>query len=297
MPEYSGAIPTHSVPTRHQVEAARHVAALLSPRGSHADEVRESYWRHATGGSLPPSDLVAGEQLLDACGLVIRQDGRLIPKPELSEILDGTPEDAAFAIAYRLVTANRGVVVGGSSDMGVESLFPDALERERFLVMVGQHHDEVLRRELGSIGEEVVVTTAREELNRLGRKDLAKEVRRLSLQSDQLGYDVSAPRVDGPSRLLEVKATLMDVASESDTVVCHLTRNEIRIGLQYPDQWALVVCGVIDVQSRTGAVVGWIAAVPIYEMLPVDGPRAAWEVAQVRIPRENLSPGLPRPSV
>ncbi len=44
----------------------------------------------------------------------------------------------------------------------------------------------------------------------MGRSDLARDVRRVSLLSDQLGYDVNAPRVAGPPRLLEVKATTVE---------------------------------------------------------------------------------------
>ena len=56
-------------------------------------------------------------------------------------------------------------------------------------------------------GEDLVVDAARAELQQLGHADLACSLCRVSLTSDQLGYDVTAPRVGGPPRLLEVKTS------------------------------------------------------------------------------------------
>ena len=76
-------------------------------------------------------------------------------------------------------------------------------------------------------------------------------VRHLSLESDQLGYDVSAPRIGGPSRLIEVKATTVP----AETIAVYLSRNEAETGLRYPD-WSLVVCSVTDAGgAREGEIV------------------------------------------
>jgi len=84
-----------------------------------------------------------------------------------------------------------------------------------------------MRREVGEIGEDIVTGAARSELLDLGHADLARAVRRVSLISDQLGYDVVAPRVGGPNRLLEVKAT---TGPHDDPIRIHLSRNEAAVG-------------------------------------------------------------------
>ena len=59
-------------------------------------------------------------------------------------------------------------------------------------------------------------------LRALGHHDLARAVRRVSLVSDQLGYDIRAPHIERPPRLLEVKAT---TSVANDVFSCFVSRN------------------------------------------------------------------------
>jgi|SRR5215467_3620341 len=285
------------LPTRHLIRAALRVASVLDPRGSALADVRESYWRHATGGTLAPADLRSGERLLVACGLVEEREGLLHPRPELLDLLSGTTDDAIAHITYRTLTADTtaGEMPTAPSDPHLVELIPDAVRREELLLLLNRQFDDIRRREVGAIGEELVVASARDELNELGRPDLARQVRHVSLQSDQLGYDISAPRVHGPSRLLEVKATTSPISDNQ--VVVYLTRSEIEVGLRYPEQWALVVCHVTSVEDRRGDIRGWSRAAALATMLPTDSHSARWETAAVRVSPELLEPGLPRPSL
>lgn len=288
---------TRGLPTPHVIRAALHVASVLDPRGSALADVHESYWRHATGGTFPPADLRSGERLLVACGLVEEREGLLHPRPELLELLSGTTDDAIAHITHCTLAADTttGEMPTAPSDPHLVELVPDPGRREELLLLLKRRFDDIRRREVGAIGEELVVASARDELNELGRTDLAREVRHVSLQSDQLGYDISAPRINGPPRLLEVKAT---ISSTSDNeVVVYLTRSEIEVGLRYPEQWALVVCHVTSVGDRRGDVRGWSHAAALATMLPTDSHSARWETAAVRVSLELLEPGLPRPSV
>jgi len=285
------------LPTRHLIRAALHVASVLDPRGSAAADLHESYWRHATGGTLPPTDLRSGERLLIACGLAEERAGLLHPKPELLDLLSGTTDDAIAHITYCIlaVGTTAGEIIPTRTDAHLVELIPDPGRREELLLLLQRRFDDIRRRETGAIGEELAVAAARDELNELGRPDLAREVRHVSLQSDQLGYDISAPRVNGPPRLLEVKATTSP-ASDNQVVV-YLTRNEIEVGLRYPEQWALVVCHVTSVGDRHGDVHGWARAAALASVLPTDSHSARWETASVRVSPELLEPGLPRPSM
>lgn len=283
-------------PTRYLIRAALHVASLLDDTGSRVSEAHESYWVHATGGVFPPPDLQAGERLLVASGLVKERDAALFPTRELLDLLSGTIDDAVVAIAARLMTAataraNRPLVL--DADESIVALVPDPQRREELLTALARHWDDSLRREIGAIGEEIVTATARDELASLGHPELSRHVRRVSLESDQLGYDISAPRTSGPPRLLEVKATATQLA---DFVVIHLTRHEFETGRRYPDDWALVICSVTDVANRSGHVLGWCPAQTLERAVPADSSAGRWESAELRLALDHLDQNLPRPA-
>lgn len=272
------------------------VAALLDLRGSPVVDAHESYWRHATGGLFPPADLECGERLLVDCGLVVERDGVLHRSPQLLELLGGTVDDAIAAMTLRvlaLAVTGRGETLPGRDDTSLADLLPDPTRREELLIALRSRWEDAHRQEIGAIGEEVVVATARGELETLGHPDLARRVRRVSLDSDQLGYDVSAPRVAGPPRLLEVKATTIE---EPDAFTVHLSRNEAEVGLRYPDHWTLVTCRVSNIANRQGVIVGWCTASALESSLPADTADAKWESAEVRIRLDLLEPDLPRAS-
>jgi hypothetical protein len=279
------------LPTGHAVRAAIHVATTIDARGSRIVDTHESYWHKATGGLFAPPDLERGQRLLVDCGLVEERDGTLYPRAELQQILAGAAEDAVAAIYSRALELQREAVAWSASEAGAEltDLIPDPARREELLLALARRFDDAQRRLIGSIGEEVVVAALRAELASLGYPELARSVRHLSLESDQLGYDVSAPRVVGANRLIEVKAT---TALANDTASVHLSRNEAETGLRHRD-WALVICLVTDSVSRAGEIVGWQTATALAPALPVDSAGGRWEVATLVINVADLMPGLP----
>lgn len=285
-PTWAGA---NGLPTTYVIKAAIHVASLLDPPGSVVADARESYWRRALGGSFAPPDLRRGERLLLDIGLVYERDGRLYPSWELTALLDGTIEDAAATIAGRALELHGAGVE--SPDQTLLELVPDAARREQLLAALGRKFDDTRRRLVGAIGEEIVVREARAELEGLGYPELARAVRHLSLETDQAGYDVSAPRIMGGTRLLEVKAT----SQCGDITTVHLSRNEVETGTLYPD-WALVLSQVEDIEQRNGRVVGWCSATELASALPQDAEGGRWETVAIDVPIALLAPGLPSAS-
>ncbi len=283
------------LPSPHVARAALHVAAIVDRRGSATADAQESYWHHATGGTFAPTDLDRGQCLLLDVGLLVEKDGALVPTPELSGLLDGSVHDALAAVGGRALAVTRPAWLDGpGASETLAELVPDAAHREELLIALGRRFDDTHRRLVGEIGEELVVDAARAELRGLGHVELAREVRRVSLLSDQLGYDVSAPRVDGRRRLLEVKSTTRELAGPC--VAIHLSRNEADTGRAFAD-WALVVCAIDDPAERRGRIAGWCTFAALEELLPVDGLRSTWEQAEVELPLECLLPGLPGPVV
>lgn len=281
------------VPTPHVARAAVQVAAVLDQHGSRVVDADESYWRRATGGVYAPPDLRLGQQLLVEVGLVEERDGMLYPTAALSELVDLADDESAAALAVwvadQKLETEAVESAGAALAATLDQLLDDPARREQMLVALGRRFDDTYQRLLGEIGEELVVAAARCELDALGYPELATAVRRISLATDQAGYDITAPRVMGNARLLEVKAT----STVAPATGIHLTRNELETGSRYADDWALVVCRITDVQERKGEIVGWTNGPTLSEVAPHDTESGQWESAFIRVPIDALVPGLP----
>src|SRR5581483_3223474 len=279
------------LPTGHAIRAAIHVAATLDERGSRVIDAYESYWHKATGGLFAPPDLKRGQRLLVDCRLVEERAGTLYPRPELQQILLGAADDAVAAIYTRAVEHRAEQTAWSREEASAEiaGLIPDPARREELLLALARRFDDAQQRLIGAIGEELVVAALRAELVALGYPELARSVRHVSLESDQLGYDISAPRVSGPIRLLEVKAT---TGGAEDSLTVHLSRNEADTGLRYRD-WALVVCLITDAAARGGEIIGWQTAAAFAPAFPVDSADGHWEAAALTLAATDLLPGFP----
>lgn len=281
------------IPTAHVARAAVHVAAVIGESGSRAVDADESYWRRATGGLYAPPDLRLGQRLLIDIGLVEERDGMLYPTPQLQQLVERADDDSAAALAlWAAEQAVDPVLPPPSQDAlssTLEELVDDPARREEMLIALGRRFDDAHQRLLGEIGEELVVAAARAELEGLGYPTLAAKVRRISLETDQAGYDITAPRIIGLPRLLEVKATTAPPAAE---ISVHLSRNEFETGTRYSD-WSLVICRITDVAARAGEIIGWSTAAALAGITPVDSERGRWESALLTLEVESLLPGLP----
>lgn len=275
------------LPTAYTARAALHAAAIIDVEGSPPSQARESYWHKATGGEFSAATLAIGEELLTDTGLLVKRGGRLHLTKTLGEILEGSLDDALSTLA--LEASCLAVATTPLSEVpDFRELVPDLERREELLVARAQRFDDRRRRLIGEIGEELVLAAARSELADLNRQDLARQVRRVSLESDALGYDISAPRLIGRPRLLEVKSTTRD----QDPTPIHISRNEAETGRRSLD-WSLVVCRIDDVDSGVGKLLGWCSAEDFADRLPVDTDGGRWESAEAEIPFSKLAPNLP----
>jgi hypothetical protein len=278
-------------PTAFVIDAALHAATVLDKRGSRLEDAVASYWNHAIGASFSPVDLRVGERLLIDCCLVVERGQSLYPTDALLDLLDGTVEDARAAVLSLALTRLqelRGAAVGPAA---IQSAVTDASRREELLMALSRKFDDEYRKTIGGIGERIVLANVRTELHDLGHHDLARATRRVSLLSDLLGYDISAPRISGPNRLLEVKSTTQE---PSGSVTFYVSRNEIESGAKLRD-WFLVVCKVDDLKAQLGKILGWCTIDDLEDLLPQDVPLGSWEQAHITLPLTRLTPGLPRP--
>jgi hypothetical protein len=270
-----------------------HVAAVIDDSGSRVVDADESYWRRATGGLYAPPDLRLGQRLLIDLGLVDEHGGMLYPTTQLKRLVEGADDESAAALALwaaersidpALPPASQAALAGA-----LDELVDDPARREQMLIALGRRFEDAYQRLLGEIGEELVVAAARAELQGLGYPQLAAKVRRISLETDQAGYDITAPRIIGSARLLEVKATAAQASAE---VSVHLSRNEFETGSRYSD-WSLVICRITDVDSRTGDILGWSTPANLATTAPTDSEHGRWESALITLEVESLLPGLP----
>jgi hypothetical protein len=203
----------------------------------------------------------------------------------LQEVLMNTPPIWLF-------TATSGGELGTEmipdADLAnLDEAIPDHGRREALLLTLANRIDREANETLGERGEEVVVNSCRTQLIELGRPDLAEKVQRVSLISDQLGYDVTAPRANESSRRLEVKTT----SRRGSSLTVYLSRNELTYGLRDPD-WMLVICQATEVGPIS--VVGWCHAGVLEPSIPRDvSSRAAWVSARFDLSLADLELGLP----
>lgn len=286
LPQWASA---EGLPTKHAIEAAVHVARVIGSNRARLVDARESYWRRALGGSFGPADLQIGEELLLACNLIELLGDDLVATEELIDLTALNAEEFEAFLCLRGATLCITSQLDSTTFLAeLAYLVPDSFRRERILRGLSHLLDDAARKEIGDIGEEIVASKLKEELEVLGYPNLAAKIVRVSLFDDTAGYDIWAPSIGGGERLLEVKATTRD----QDPVFIHISRNEADTGIQRRD-WSLVVCRINDVGNRSGDVLGWITASELSINFPRDTPNGAWESAKISVPLALLMPGIP----
>jgi hypothetical protein len=232
--------------------------------------------------------MVKGEALLIDSGLARKVATRIIPSAELVGIDVEDEEQAAAEITVHALAQLPPDTSPGQLKALVEATDISAEQREEVLLALGAKFDDARAQLVGDIGEEIVVQVARDQLSGLGHPELAARVRRVSLGSDALGYDVTAPRTTGSRRLFEVKAS-----TSSEEVRFFLSRNERAISMDYPDDWFLVFCRIDDIERRLGAIVGWCSADSLTPHVPSNNGDGRWESVCLTLPASALHPELP----
>ncbi|MGH3849062.1 MAG: protein NO VEIN domain-containing protein, partial [Pseudonocardiaceae bacterium] len=292
---------TGRTPTSYQL-----LAAILSARAmgsaatSHAS-LRASFEKVISGGLYRTRDLEAGHDLLERSQLLIVDDQTSTPTDALLS-LRNLPDDVAIELLLQEVLASdpplwiyaavgeeevRWENIPDDDTQALERVIDDPDRREAILLALGRVVDESRMRALGSAGEEVVVEACRAHLVGRGRQDLAAHVERVSLRSDQLGYDITSPDTGGKRHRLEVKAH----QGMPGSFEFFLSRNEATVGRR-DTSWALVA--VRKNLAGDLEVLGWCRASSIEGSLPTDGsPAGRWASVRISLSDAAFTPGLP----
>lgn len=290
--ELSGWATSTGLPTSHAIRSAVIVATIIGTNGARIEDVKESYWRRAGGGQQSPRDLGIGQDLLMSCGLVALNGEWLIPTIECHSLIDADEVDAAVVLCSRALDSQSAIDPGDPEvRVDLSILVPEESRRQHLIDGLAAKFDDLQRRLVGSIGEELVIAAARSELRALGRFDLARQVQQVSMHNDRAGFDVAAPRLDGSVRSMEVKST----TSFDPHVFVYVSRNEFEAGRKNRENWSLVICEIADTTKREGRVVGWCSSDFVEEQAPVDTSHCRWESLRIEVATADLIPSMPSP--
>lgn len=288
--------------SRLELIAGYWVGRVLGHDGAERPVAHESYLRLPLGGRIGVDELRSAEEALQAAGLATLRDGRIVPDGRLVRVCSlGELEACELLLALTLELERPlwlSTTVGDGQHVRAE-LLPDGVEnalatiiedperREAFLLARARKVDADERARIGELGEIAVVEACREQLMAAGSEALAADVQRVSAISDELGYDVTAPRRDRSTRRMEVKTT----RAEGAIAPVIVTRTEATVG-KTDAAWMLVVVRLSA--DDTAEVVGWIGGPQIAPLLPIDYHNdARWETALLRLPVVQLTGGLP----
>jgi hypothetical protein len=290
------------LPSRHRLRAALLAGrALTGEHGTNRSQLPASWIRTPSDGVYSPDELSFGCELLIEAHFLALTDVLVIPSADLHGLLAQPEDDACREILARLIEERRPLWIGSATADGhvagemipdvagaaLAQVFPNPDEREEFLLAMGRRFSDVDAKRTGDLAEIYVTEACRTQLVDMGREDLAGLVRRVSVSSDQLGYDITAPRLDGSSRRLEVKGT----RAQGSQLLVVISINEAKVAARDPD-WFLVVCRVAT--DDTVVVLGWTTNALLQHRLPVDQVnRGGWLSAAVPINASELEAGLP----
>src|SRR5580658_2690147 len=206
--------------TPRLLRAAYWVGYVLGDIGADESTARESWTNLPLGGRVDLVEMREAFAALVDNGLIIKMGGMLVPSDRLVAACSAPSGEASEIMLALIVEAERPLWLTTSTSDGqvllrelipddalrtLESVIPDAARREAFLLARARVVEAEVLKALGQCGEIFVADCCRRELKEAGRPELAERVSRVSKVSDELGYDITAPRLDGSTRRLEVK--------------------------------------------------------------------------------------------
>ena len=279
------------------LRSAARVLTIVGRSRHTAADVWASYRATASGGLLSSDGLLSAQRWLVDQGWLDSNETNLIASNRCQALPDDEDEVARELLRAIIfdspptwlsaVTA-RGEIRPELLPEQVEQVLGvmfDAEERDAILYAAAVKYDEAALRATGDAGEEAVLTACRAFLEDQRRPELARRVRRVSLISDALGYDIAAPDLAGRECRLEVKSYRGRYPN------FYITRNEFEVGLRL-SRWYLVLCR--SVTDSIPSIMGWTTLAPLCARMPVDQVGSAtWQVVRVRIDESHLRPGLP----
>lgn len=283
-----------------QLRAAIWVIRTIGDGRVPSQAVEASFTKLPLGGVIGLGELQSALEALIRDGIVAREGETLWVDSEIlpDQLVENGSEVELLALILertspvwlRLASSDglefRPEYLPAEMEQSLNALIRDAGQREEFLLKRGKTFSNEETKRIGEAGEQLVLEALREELIELDQPSLAVQVVKVSEISDELGYDITAPRLDGSTRRLEVKSSM----SPSKSFVFYLSRNEFEVGLQDSD-WYLVA---VRFSENGGRILGWIDGSALEELVPIDRSEGGvWVSTRVDIGQQFFTPGIP----
>ena len=244
--------------------------SVIDLEGSRVDDINQSYTKLSTNGVFTSSELALGGRLLIDVGLVVEENNFLYLSNVAKSLRDGEEKhlrEIIFASAQRLLE-NKSKFLSENSD----SVFSPTSN-----IPKSQTINQAVLEKIGAAGEEIVLQTIRSIFLNKNRPDLARLAKRVSLISDEFGYDIEVVTPNGTSLKIEVKSS---VEKPKDKVEFFITRHESVVSCN-SQNWYLIFCFVSDVERSAGEVIGWIDNSTLFDAWPVDSAFSGWKLAEI----------------
>ena len=244
--------------------------SVIDSNGSLVDNVNNSYKRLSTNGIFTSNELVIGGRLLIDVGLVVEENNFLHLSSLAKSLRDGEEKHlkaVIFASAQRLIENESKFLA-----KNLDSVFSPTSN-----IPKSQTINHAVLEKIGAVGEEIVLQNIRSIFLNKNRSDLARLVKRVSLISDEFGYDIEVVTPGGTNLKIEVKSS---VEMPKDKVEFFITRHESVVSCT-AQNWYLIFCFVSDVERSVGEVIGWIDNSTLIKAWPVDSAFSGWKLAEI----------------
>ena len=252
------------------VTCAASALSVIDLNGSLVDNVKHSYTRLSTNGIFTSKELAIGGELLIDIGLVIEDDNYLRLSSLAKSLRDGEERHLRDVIS---VSAKRLLENESKFSGRADNLLFSPMNNIPSVQTISQ----AVLEKIGATGEEIVLLTIRNIFTEKNRPDLAILVKRVSLISDEFGYDIEVVTPNGTHMKLEVKSS---VTMPREMLSFFITRHEASVSRDVKD-WYLVFCFISDVDSAAGEVVGWIGSSALVGACPTDSAFSKWKLAEI----------------
>ncbi len=244
--------------------------SVIDLKGSLVDSVNHSYTKLSTNGVFTSSELALGGRLLIDVGLVVEENNFLYLSNVAKSLRDGEEDHLKKVI---LISAKR--LSENESKFSVKDA--DSVFSPINNIPKLQTLNHAVLEKIGAAGEEFVLQTIRSIFLNINRPDLARLARRVSLISDEFGYDIELTTPSGIGLNIEVKSS---VEMPKDRVEFFMTRHESIVSRNLQN-WYLVSCYLADVERPAGEIIGWIDNSILVDVWPIDSAVSYWKLSQI----------------
>ena len=244
--------------------------SVIDLKGSLVDSVNHSYTKLSTNGVFTSSELALGGRLLIDVGLVVEENNFLYLSNVAKSLRDGEEDHLKKVI---LISAKR--LSENESKFSVKDA--DSVFSPINNIPKLQTLNHAVLEKIGAAGEEFVLQTIRSIFLNINRPDLARLARRVSLISDEFGYDIEVTTPSGIGLNIEVKSS---VEMPKDRVEFFMTRHESIVSRNLQN-WYLVSCYLADVERPAGEIIGWIDNSILVDVWPIDSAVSYWKLSQI----------------